>query len=131
MIVGVYGILSGNAGVTAIAADRISPDVRNRGDVFPSITFQITNVDSTEFADGSGPPRFGSVNIDAIARTRIDAEALADAIVLAIELPASYPSDCLITGRVDSRSANEYQERGGDTDLVYVSSITATFTEAG
>jgi len=131
VIVGVYGILSGNAGVTAIVADRISPDVRNRGDVFPAITFQVTNTETTTTSTGSGPPRFGNVNIDAIARTRFDAEALADAIVAAIELPTSYPSECLINGRVDSRSANEYHERGGDTDLVYVSSITATFTEAG
>tara|TARA_R100001463_G_scaffold29034_3_gene66265 strand:+ start:2955 stop:3353 length:399 start_codon:yes stop_codon:yes gene_type:complete len=130
MIVGIKEILSGSADVVAIVSNRISPDVRNRGDVFPALTYQVTSTQSTEWSTGSSSPRFASASVDAIARTRLDAEILGDKVVAAFEDAGAYPtSDCIITGRVDSRSASEFYERGGDNEMVYITTIEATLTE--
>lgn len=130
MIAGLYDILNAGTTLVALVGTRISPDVRNRNDAaMPAVAFEISSREYTEHATGSSAPTFGTASINCYALSRVGAEAVADAVIDAINGKSSYPtSDCIIEGRVNDRSATEFFERGGDSELAYVSTVNITLT---
>ena len=130
MIAGLFDILNAGTNLAALVGSRISPDVRNRtSKPLPAVTFEISNREYTTDSLGFTSPTFATASINCYAITRVKSEELADAAIDAVNTKSSFPtSDCITQARVDDRTSTEYFERGGDAELVYVSTVNITLT---
>ena len=116
-----FTLLSGNSAVAAIVGTRISPYVRNTGDDFPAVVFQIPREEIESDSVGRDLMRIATIEITCLARTYLEADSLAEAVVVAIA--TSVPVARSLT--IDRDFGDPYD---GSQDLVYRSTVTATLT---
>ena len=114
-----YSLLAGDTDVAAIVGTRISPYARNPEDAFPAIVFQIPMEEIESDSAGRDLLRIATIEITCLARTHVQADALAELVVLAI------------AGKAAARSFSIGRDFGdpydGSNELVYRSTVTATF----
>ena len=114
-----YSLLAGDTDVAAIVGTRISPYARNPEDAFPAIVFQIPMEEIESDSAGRDLLRIATIEITCLARTHVQADALAELVVLAI------------AGKAAARSLSIGRDFGdpydGSNELVYRSTVTATF----
>ena len=114
-----YSLLAGDTDVAAIVGTRISPYARNPEDAFPAIVFQIPTEEIESDSAGRDLMRIATIEITCLARTHVQADALAELVVLAI------------AGKAAARSLSIGRDFGdpydGSNELVYRSTVTATF----
>ena len=114
-----YSLLAGDTDVAAIVGSRISPYARNPEDAFPAIVFQIPMEEIESDSAGRDLLRIATIEITCLARTHVQADALAELVVLAI------------AGKAAARSLSIGRDFGdpydGSNELVYRSTVTATF----
>ena len=114
-----YSLLAGDSDVAAIVGTRISPYARNPEDAFPAIVFQIPTEEIESDSAGRDLLRIATIEITCLARTHVQADALAELVVLAI------------AGKAAARSLSIGRDFGdpydGSNELVYRSTVTATF----
>ena len=116
-----FTLLSGDSGVSAIVGTRISPYVRNTGDDFPAVVFEIPREEIESDAEGRDLMRIATIEITCLARTYLEADSLAEAVVVAIK--TAVPVARSLT--IDRDFGDPYD---GSQDLVYRSTVTATLT---
>lgn len=75
-----YSALSGDAGVTAIVAGRVYPDVAPQGSALPAIVFERTQTDYLNTIHGTAIAQKASLEVWCMAETRAQAEALCNAV---------------------------------------------------
>ncbi len=114
-----FSLLSNDSDVAAIVGSRISPYARNHDDDFPAIIFQIPREEIESDTAGRDLLRIATVEITCMARTHIEADTLAEAVVAAIATKTAARS---IT--IDRDYGDPYD---GSQELVYRSTVTATF----
>ena len=117
----IYTLLSTTDGVSDIVGSRISPYVRNTGDEFPAVVFQIPREEIESDSAGRDLMRIATIEITCLARTYIDADLLAEAVVIAVK--GATPVARSLT--IDRDFGDPYD---GSQDLVYRSTVTATLT---
>lgn len=81
---GLYGLLAGAAGVTALVGDRIYPDLLPEDAAYPSVVFGRTG---TEIYTGIGGQIYGEdaeIQIACWAETRTAADGVAAAVMAAL-----------------------------------------------
>ena len=114
-----YSLLAGDTDVAAIVGTRISPYARNPEDAFPAIVFQIPMEEIESDSVGRDLLRIATIEITCLARTHVQADALAELVVIAI------------AGKAAARSLSIGRDFGdpydGSNELVYRSTVTATF----
>ena len=114
-----YSLLAGDSDVAAIVGTRISPYARNPEDAFPAIVFQIPMEEIESDSAGRDLLRIATIEITCLARTHVQADALAELVVIAI------------AGKAAARSLSIGRDFGdpydGSNELVYRSTVTATF----
>jgi hypothetical protein len=106
------------AGVTAAK----SPNLRNRETDVPAVVWALVDSGPTESASGSGAPYHARFEFDCMALSRIAAEDLADAVVAALAVGASF-----VHARETSRGS-DVVVRGADKTPLYVATLSMSIT---
>lgn len=81
----IYSILSGNAGVTAIAGTRIRPIMVGNADGFPAVTYQRVTTSQRYSYGGNSNKATGRWQLNCLAATYAQAKNLAEAVKAAID----------------------------------------------
>lgn len=74
----VYAVLSGDATLVALVADRISPDIRPQAKTGPGLRFEVETEDGLQGLDGLTGDYFAHVSIEAVAKNRATCRQLAN-----------------------------------------------------
>jgi hypothetical protein len=106
------------AGVSAAKA----PNLRNRETDVPAVVWALVDSGPTESASGSGAPYHSRFEFDCMALSRIAAEDLADAVVVALAGSASF-----VHARETSRGS-DVVVRGADKTPLYVATLSMSIT---
>lgn len=97
-----------------------SADIRQRGDVIPSVVFTVENATFTRTTTRSIAPVLVEIRIDCLHNSRLEAQALAADAETAID------ASSLIAG-LDSIDTDLFS-RGADVEPVYLTSLTYSIT---
>lgn len=92
-----YGILAAAPSVTALvgsgAAARIYPDAMPEDCAYPALVYVRAGTDPIVTIDGLKHGEFATLSVQAWANTRGDADAVADAVELALLAAGEIPAD--------------------------------------
>lgn len=81
----IYGLLSVNAGVTALVSTRIYPDNVPQNAVFPYIAFQLIQTQPLDTKEGASPLDTLTIQVDCYAQNYDTAQAISTAVRAAID----------------------------------------------
>jgi hypothetical protein len=76
----IYGILSANAGVTAICSTRIYPDVAAQGSEFPFVVYNITRLAASDTKSGVSTLDEERYDINCVSSSYAQAIGLSEAV---------------------------------------------------
>ena len=103
----IYARLVATGAVTAIVSTRITPDVRGASPTFPALVYSISQ-DNTQQAFTTASHYIAEVETLAISRTNSEAEALSNAVFLALERFVGADASTSILSCIHSRATNGY-----------------------
>ena len=81
----IYGILSANAGVTALVSTRIYPDIATQDTAFPFVVYQIEGTAPSDTKDGVSKLDMVDFAVMAYAKTYTNAQDIASACRTALD----------------------------------------------
>ena len=107
--------------------DRVSPYVRNRDDEFPCVVYTIDTQDILVASDLEPLQYSASVTVSALARSFIEAEDVATAVLdIVAGATGTYASVCIRSSNATSIDRDYGDPFDGSADLVYRVHINAT-----
>jgi hypothetical protein len=122
----IYAILAGNAGVHAIAADRISPSSRLQGTALPAVVYQVQAIEPIRGLGGPAGLSSATIEATAIADTYAAAKSLLQAVITAVNGAAgTYSGTTVASIHYTSQAAADFQPGEGEEDLP--AELSATF----
>jgi hypothetical protein len=80
----IFDLLTANAGVDAIAGDRISPHNRLQGSELPAVVYAVESFEPVRVLAGTADLTMATVSIAAIAETYAQAKTLAASTIAAL-----------------------------------------------
>ena len=116
--------LAGDSAVAAIVGTRITPYLRNRDDSFPSIVYSVPREEFETESTGEIVARTAEVSVVCMARTYLDADELAAAVIDAIE-PGTQGACTVSAARVTGLEREFQDAYDGSADLVYFTTVSA------
>ena len=123
----IYNLLTTDAPLDALIDDRVSPYVRNREDDFPCVVYTIDNQDILVASDLEPLQFSASVTISALARSFIEAEDVAEAVLDVVAgATGTYAGVCIRSSHATSIQRDYGDPFDGSADLVYRVHINAT-----
>lgn len=81
----IYGILSANAGVTALVSTRIYPDMATQDTAFPFVVYQIEGTTPSDTKDGASKMDMVDFAVMAYAKSYTNAQDIASACRTALD----------------------------------------------
>ena len=81
----IYGILSANAGVTALVSTRIYPDMATQNTAFPFVVYSVQGLTPSDTKDGASKLDMVDVSIMSFAKTYAEAQDIAAACRTALD----------------------------------------------
>lgn len=115
-------MLVNNAGT--LPSGRISYGYRPQNDALPAVTFTVSGV--TPQTVGSPALYTAEVTVNGVAELTIDAAAMVDPIVQAIDSPGTYDGIDIHSVVVTSRATNDPMIGIGDEQEPAISTVSAT-----
>jgi len=115
----IFGILSNNAGVTAICSTRIFPDVAAQGTAFPFAVYNLTRIAPSDTKSGVSLLDEERYDINCVSATYSEVIALSEAVRTALDRYSG-----TINGvDVQSIQFTDFETDFDDTNEVYVAVV--------